>query len=60
MELNRLIAKRIDLLKFGKPPVQPKRRKEPQNFIVDYILLGAIVSSVIILILFFVAAVFLL
>lgn len=54
MSLNRLIAKQVDLLKFTKlPDTKKKVRKEKQDFILDYLLIGFIFMVIILLILFF-------
>ena len=51
MGLNRLIAKKADLLQFDMPEKgKVKIRKEPQNYIFDYLLVGAIVMLSILLI----------
>ena len=59
MGLNRLIAKRADLLRFNKPDIKVKRRKEPQNFMVDYVLTAIIFVAIILLFLFSIVAVIL-
>lgn len=60
MELNRLIAKRADLLRFNKQQnKQKKKRKEPQNFIMDYILLMLMFVCAILFIIFLTIGVFL-
>ncbi len=58
MGLNRLIAKRADLLRFNKPDKIVKRRKEPHNFILDYILFIGIFLGAILLFLFLIIGVF--
>jgi len=57
MRINRMIAKKVDLLEFSEPPKQNsfKRRKEPQNYILDYILVGSMVLFSILFIVYFVA-----
>ncbi len=56
MRINRLIAKKVDLLQFNVPPKKSfKKRKEPQNYIIDFTLIGSIVLLSILLVVYFVA-----
>lgn len=50
-----MIAKKADLLEFNEPKKKSfKKRKEPQNYVFDYILVGSIVMLSILLIVYFV------
>ncbi|KKN16152.1 hypothetical protein LCGC14_0978890 [marine sediment metagenome] len=60
MEINRLIAKQADLLRFNKSHKKTKSRKEPQNFIIDYMLAGILFLAIILLVLFLIAGAFVL
>ncbi|KKM97917.1 hypothetical protein LCGC14_1163310 [marine sediment metagenome] len=54
MDLERQMAKQVDLLQFKKlPKKKAKNRKEPQNFILDYILVGSIVMFSVLLVIYF-------
>lgn len=56
MDLNRVIAKKVDLLQFDKPEKDlSAKRKEPQNYIFDYGLVGIIVVLSILLVIYVVA-----
>ena len=60
MRINRIIAKKTDLLLFEKPEKHlVKTRKEPQNYIFDYLLVGVIVLLSIFLIIYLVIGVIL-
>ncbi len=60
MEINRSIAKQADLLRFNKLDKKMKSRKEPQNFIIDYVLAGILFLAILLLVLFLIAGVFVL
>ena len=54
MDFERQMAKQVDLLQFKKlPKKKMKNRREPQNFILDYILVGTIAMLSILLIIYF-------